>query len=260
MYGVLGRLIAVKGPASDAGVYGKVIGADIIPEHAIELCQRMDGADIEPVQPGFFEGPPLTLDLRFTCAIPDTCVDQNCPEAPADQGKLFVGVAAAIVDIKFCRNAVGEYSILEDFLEVRRVVVVEKFTAYHHTRVVIDDKDGVDPAELSVLRYMGQVTGVRLPHASESVFLKSLPVAHVWITRGLQIIAADETLDGAHTDSCRDVAVPDQLEIDLRGVEPRKILPELEDPGDSHVRKDTGGTFVRTCFGHEGVNTAPVVE
>ena len=126
--------------------------------------------------------------------------------------------------------------------------------------MVINDEDGIDPAELPVLRDMGEVAGVRLPHASESVFLKSLPVAHVRVTRRLQVIAADETLDGAHADGRRDVAVPDQLEIDLRGVEPREILPELEDPGNSLIRKDTGGTFVRTCFGHEGINAASVVE
>jgi hypothetical protein len=58
----------------------------------------MDGTDVEPVQPGFLEGPPLALDLRLTGAVPDTRVDQDCPQAPTDQRKLFVGVTATIID------------------------------------------------------------------------------------------------------------------------------------------------------------------
>ena len=94
--------------------------------------------------------------------------------------------------------------------------------------MVINDEDGIDPAELPVLRDMGEVAGVRLPHASESVFLKSLPVAHVRVTRRLQVIAADETLDGAHADGRRDVAVPDQLEIETASSERTRVVPLSE--------------------------------
>ena len=107
---------------------------------------------------------------------------------------------------------------------------------------------------------MRKVACISLPHASESVLLKGFPVAHVQVARRLQVIAAYETLDGTYTDGCGNVAVPDELEIDLRGVEPGKILPELVDTGDSLVGKDAGGPLVRACFGHQRVDPAAVVE
>ena len=58
----------------------------------------MDRTDVESVQPGLLKGPPLAFDLRFTRTVPDTRVDQDCPKAPADQGKLFVRVGTAIIE------------------------------------------------------------------------------------------------------------------------------------------------------------------
>ena len=44
---------------------GEVVGPDIVAEHAVELLQRMDGADVKPVQPGLLECAPLALDLLY---------------------------------------------------------------------------------------------------------------------------------------------------------------------------------------------------
>ena len=84
---------------------------------------------------------------------------------------------------------------------------------------------------------MWQVTSVRLPHTSESIFLKGLPVARVGAACRFQVIAQDETLDSADTDGHGDVAVPDELKIDLCSVKDccaiLSRLLSLADEGDN---------------------------
>ena len=91
------------------------------------------------------------LDLCLTGTVPDTGMDQNGPEAPADQGELFIRKGTSIIDIEFCRYAVSGDSILEYFLKVRSIVAVEELPADDNTRMGIDDQDVIHPAELPIL-------------------------------------------------------------------------------------------------------------
>ena len=81
-------------------------------------------------------------------------------DGAADEGKLLIGVAAAIVDIKFCRDPVGGHGVLEHLLEVIGIVAVEEPAAHQETGVVINDHDAVDPPALAVLRDIRKIARI----------------------------------------------------------------------------------------------------
>ena len=75
----------------------------------------------------------------------------------------------------------GSYCIFEHFLEVIGVIAVEEPAACQKTGVVINDHDAVNSSALAVLCNIGEIARIGLPHFSESVFFKCLPVPHAGV-------------------------------------------------------------------------------
>ena len=158
----LGGLIAVKRRRPYASVEGQVIFPDKVPEDAVELLQGMDRIHVQPVYKPFLCGPPKALLLAFGCPVPWAVMDQGRPDGSADQGELLVGIGGAIVDHEFGRNVIRGDGVLENLLEPRGVVVIEKLRADDHAGVVVDDADGIDPAAFPVLRDVREIARIRL--------------------------------------------------------------------------------------------------
>ena len=103
-------------------------------------------------------------------------MQEHRPDGAADEGELAAHIAAAIVDIKFCRDPIGGYGVFEHFLEVVGAVIVEEPAANKEPGVVVNDHDAVDPPALCALRDIRKIAGISLPHLAEGIFLKSFPV------------------------------------------------------------------------------------
>ena len=125
-------------------------------------------------------------------------------------------------------------------------------SAYKEPGMVINDHDAVDPPALSVLCDVREITGIRLPHLSERILLKSLPVTHVRVSCGFEVMFLHKSLDGTDTDRCRDKGLFYEVPVDLRGIQAGKGFLDPEDLLDSRIRQYTGGAFVRTLLRHEG--------
>ena len=116
-------------------------------------------------------------------------------ERNADHGQLLIGVTASIVNVDLVRYPIGGNSLLEYFLKVIGIVVVEQTSAYDEPGMIIDDYHAVDTAGFPVFSDVWKVTGIGLPAFAEAVFLKCLTVFEVWISGGFQVIVLYEPLD-----------------------------------------------------------------
>ena len=105
-----------------------------------------------------------------------------------------------IVDIELRRDPMGCHGVLEHFLEVIGIIVIEEAAAHQETGMVINDHDAVDSPALAALRDIRQVTGIGLPHLPQGVLFKGLPVPHVRVACRFQVMFLHETLDGADAD------------------------------------------------------------
>ena len=101
--------------------------------------------------------------------------------------------------------------------------------------MVINDAHGVDAAGFSVFCYIGEIAAVSLPHFSEGIFFESFPILHVRIAGSLQVVVADDALDGVDADGCIQESGADQLSVDLCGVEPREFLLDAVDFLDGDI-------------------------
>ncbi len=164
-----------------------------------------------------------------------------------------------IVDIKLYGDSMGGHGILEHFLEIVGIVVIEE-AAHQEAGMVINNHDAVDPPALSALCDMRQVTGVRLPHFSEGVLLKRFPVPHVRVPGRFEVMVPDEALDGADADHGGDECRLHKVLMDLGGVEPGEGLLEAVDLLNGRIREHPGGALVRTLLRHECVDAAILVE
>ena len=126
--------------------------------------------------------------------------------------------------------------------------------------MVVNDHDAVNAPAFSVFRDVRQVACVRLPHFPECIFLKSLPVFHVGIPGGFQVMVPDKTLDCADIDCGGDKRILHKLFVNLGSVEPRECLLKAVDLLDGSVRQHPGGSFIRTLLWHQRVNPACLVE
>ena len=216
---------------------GCVIGAHVVPEQAVKLCQGGDGLQVKGIEPGLLQGSELALDFGLGCAVPDLCVEQDGADGAADQGKLLADVTTAIVNIQFCRDSIGGHGVPEYFLEVVSIVVVEKSAAHQETGVVINNHDTVDPPALSVFGDMRQVTGVSLPHLSKGILLECLPVPHVRVTCRFQVMFFDKALDGADADGGGNESIFHKVVVDLGGVKLWEPLFEMVDFTDGGIGK-----------------------
>lgn len=104
---VFGILIALQRDTVNVSVEGGVVVAHIVFEHSVELRQGCNRADIQSIKPAFFERAEMSLHLIFAGSVTDFCMQKQETEGYADHGKLLIGVAAAIVYIKFIGNSVG---------------------------------------------------------------------------------------------------------------------------------------------------------
>ncbi len=82
-------------------------------------------------------------------------MEKHGADRTAAEGELFIGVAAAIIDIKFCGVPVGSGGILQHFLEVIGVIIIKKSPANQQTGMVINDHDAVYPPAAAVFCYVG---------------------------------------------------------------------------------------------------------
>ena len=55
--------VLFHGSGADAGMDGRIVGAHIVPEQPIELCQGGDGIQVQGIEPCLLERPELTFDL-----------------------------------------------------------------------------------------------------------------------------------------------------------------------------------------------------
>ena len=67
----------------------------------------------------------MVFYLAFAGLIADACMQQKDPEGYTDHGKLFVGIAAAIVNVEFIRNSISSDGIFQDNLKVVSFAVAE---------------------------------------------------------------------------------------------------------------------------------------
>ena len=187
-------------------------------------------------------------------------MQEHCSDRAADQGELLIGVAAPVIHVKFHWDPVGRHRLFEHFLEVVSIIIVKEPAAYQEAGMIVNDHDAVNAPAFSVFCDVRQVACVRLPHFPECIFLKSLPVFHVGIPGGFQVMVPDKTLDRADIDCGGDERILYKLFVDLGGVEPRECLLQAVDLLDGSVRQHPGGTFVRTLLWHQRVNPACLVE
>ena len=213
----------------------------------------MDAAGVKRIEPPLLERAPAAFDLGLGGAIPYTGMDEDCPDIAADQAELLVRVAAAVVDVKFLRDAVCGNRVLEHLLEICGIVAVEQLAADEHPGMVVDDHDGVDAARLAVFNDVREIAGVGLPHSAECRLFKGFAVPHIGISRGLEVIAAYEPLDGADIDRGRDEAIPDKRPVNLCGVKARELLFEAENFLNCRVRQRSGSAFVRPRLRHQRI-------
>lgn len=230
----------------DPPVKRRVVGTHVVPQHVIELCQGRDPADIKGIEPALLQGAEMAFYLSLAGSIPDCCVEKEYPKGDTDHGKLFVAVAAAVIDIKFVWQAIGGDCLFQDFLEVVGIVIVEQSTTDQKPGVVIDDHDAVDAPRFPVFRDIRKITGVGLPDLSELVFLISLAVAQIRIPGRFEVIVADEPLDRIDADRSREKGFPYQVVVDLCGIHAGKFLFDPEDLCDRFIIQSAG---LYTAFG-----------
>ena len=187
-------------------------------------------------------------------------MQEHCSDRAADQGELLIGVAAPVIHVKFHWDPVGRHRLFEHFLEAVSIIIVKEPAAYQEAGMVVNDHDAVNAPAFSVFCDVRQVACVRLPHFPECIFLKSLPVFHVGIPGGFQVMVPDKTLDRADIDCGGDKRILHKLFVNLGGVEPRECLLKAVDLLDGSVRQHPGGSFVRTLLWHQRVNPACLVE
>ena len=125
--------------------------------------------------------------------------------------------------------------------------------------MVVDDHDTVDPAALPILSDIGKVTGISLPDLAEFVLFVGFTAAEVWVTGRFQVVVADETLDGIHTDFSRDKRFPYQMFIDLGGVHSWMFQLDAVDLCNGFVIQGTGAALVSTDIWHQGVKAAKFI-
>ena len=164
-------------------------------------------------------------------------MQEHGPDRAADQGELFVGVAAAVIDIKLHGDPISGNCLLEHLLEVVGIVIVEKPSAYQETGMVVNDHNAVDTPAFSVFGDIRQVAGIRLPHFPEGIFLKSLTVLHAGVPGRFQVMVPDKTLDRADIDCGGDERILHKLFVDLGGIEPGESFLETENLLDGSIRE-----------------------
>ena len=239
---------------------GCIVGAHVILKQPTKLRQRGDGIHVQCIEPGFFQRPELALDLCLGSSVTDLCMQKNRPDGAADEGELLIRIAAAVVDIELRRDPMGCHGVLEHFLEVIGIIVIEEAAAHQETGMVINDHDAVDSPALAVLRDKRQVTGIGLPHLPKGVFFKCLPVPHAGVACRFQVMFLHEALDGADADCGRDEGFFHEVPVDLCRVQPWEGLLEAVDLLDGRVREHPGGALIGTLLRHEGVDAAVLVE
>ena len=187
-------------------------------------------------------------------------MEKHGADRTAAEGELFIGVAAAIIDIKFCGVPVGSGGILQHFLEVIGVIIIKKSPANQQTGMVINDHDAVYPPAAAVFCYVRQVTGICLPHPAKGIFLKSFPVSYVRVARRYEVMLFDKPLDRTDAYCCREEILRHKMPVDLGGIECRECFLKAEYLLYGGVRKRLGGTLVRLFLRHEGFDTAILVK
>ena len=181
-------------------------------------------------------------------------------DGTADQGKLFVRIAAPIIDIKLQGDPISRHGLLEHFLEVISIVVIKQAAANQETGMVVNDHNAVDPPTFPVFCDIRQITGIRLPHFPKGILFKSLAVPHAWITCGFEVIMPDKALDSTNADRSRNERILHKLFVDLCGIEPGESLFQTVDLFYSGIREDPGSTFIRAFLWHQGIDPACLVK
>ena len=117
--GMVGRLkIPVHRSGIDAAVEGGVVGTHVVPEHAVELIQRGYTREVQRIEPPLLEGSEMAFHLALAGAVADAGMEKDNAETDTDHGKLLIGIAGAVIDIKFIRNSISGNGLLQDLLEV----------------------------------------------------------------------------------------------------------------------------------------------
>ena len=235
---------------------GEVVLAHIIAEEIIELGERMDLLQVETVEPTLLQGAPGAFDLCLAGAVAGTGMNEDRANAGADQRELSADVGTAVVDIKLIWNTVSGDGILEDFLEVGGIVIVKEFSADKKTGMVVNQHNGINTADAAILDDVGKIAGIRLPHATESVFLEGFPVTHIGISGTFEVVMLYESLDGADANGSRNKTILYKFMVDLRGIQAGVFVFEPVDFCDGFVGQGARGPFVGTDMGHKGVYTA----
>ena len=176
-----GSLKTFQGSGINAPVEGSVVRAHVIPEHSVELRQGSNGTDVKGIKPALLQGAEMAFHLAFAGPVTDLCMEKQHPEGHTDHGKLFIGVAAAVVDVELIRDTIGGNGGLEDLLEVTGIVIIEQSAADQESGMVINDHDAVDTSGLTVFRDVWEVTGIRLPDLAEFVLFIGLTVPEIRI-------------------------------------------------------------------------------
>lgn len=83
----------------------------------------------------------MAFYLAFAGPITDAGMQKQDPKGYTDHGKLFVGIAAAIVNVEFIRNPISGDGIFKYFLEVVCIVIVKQPAAGKETGMVVNDHD-----------------------------------------------------------------------------------------------------------------------
>lgn len=55
-------------------------------------------------------------------------MQEDCPDRPADERKLFVAVRCTIIDIKLMRDAISRYRFPKKLLEVGSIILIKEFS------------------------------------------------------------------------------------------------------------------------------------
>lgn len=136
----------------------------VVLQHCVKLCKRCDGIHVKGIKPALFERPEMAFYLAFGGPITDAGMQKQDPKGYTDHGKLFVGIAAAIVNVEFIRNPISGDGIFKYFLEVVCIVIVKQPAADKETGMVVNDHDAVDPPGMAVFCDVWQIAGVSACH------------------------------------------------------------------------------------------------
>jgi len=71
-------------------MHGSIVGADIVPQEGIELCQGRDGIHVQRIKPGLLERPELAFNFCLAGAVTNFCMKEDRADGAEDQGELFI--------------------------------------------------------------------------------------------------------------------------------------------------------------------------